>query len=257
MIASLKAEFRKLFTVRSTYIIFGITLLALSFFAFYVSGLDAEPEVLRDPNYLSDASLEAINALAFILSLAGLLLMAHEYRYNTIMYTLTASKSRSRTLLAKVITVTCFAVVVSFAVMVFSPTLAWLGIQVAGHGSELVPQAVNLGDLVWRCLFFGWGYAMIALLLITIARNQIGAIVALFMVPITVEPLLSLLLKSNTVYLPFMALNQVLGRGGANGDGPPIGLGSLSPGKGAVVVSIYLVVGWIIAWILFLKRDAN
>lgn len=255
MITSLRAEFRKLLTVRSTYVISGIALLALSFFAFYISGLRVEPTSLQDPGYLASASREAVNALAFVLSLAGLLLMAHEYRYNTIMYTLTASNSRSRTLLAKVITVTCFAATASFAVMVLSPTLTWLGIQIAGHGSELAPQVVHIGDLVWRCLFFGWGYAMIALLLITILRNQIGAIVALFMIPITAEPLLSLLLKSNTVYLPFMALNQVLAISG--GEESPLGSDTLSPGKGAVVVSIYLVVGWIIAWILFLKRDAN
>jgi hypothetical protein len=28
-------------------------------------------------------------------------------------------------------------------------------------------------------------------------------------------------------------------------------------GKAALVFSIYLVIGWIIAWYLFLRRDAN
>ncbi len=253
MFASLKSEFRKLFTVRSTYFILGLAFLAMVFFAFYINGLRADAKLLQNPGHLADESLQAMNALAFFFSLSGLLLLAHEYRYNTIMYTLTTSNSRTRTLLAKIITVSCFAVIASAITVVLAPALAALGIHLAGH--HLVPQVINVKDILWRCLFFGWGYCMIALLLIAIVRNQIGAIVGLFMVPITVEPLLSLLLKTNTVYLPFMSLNQVLAIPGA--DAAPQGSGHLSPGKGVLVFAIYLVVGWAIAWILFLKRDAN
>lgn len=253
MIASLRAEFRKLLTVRSTYVILGIALLAMLFFAFYINGFRAEPKLLLNPKHLAQESTQAMNALAFFFSLVGLLLLAHEYRYNTIMYTLTASNSRSRTLFAKVIAVSCFALLASLLTAILAPALAWLGVQLAGH--QLAPQIIPLGDTLWRCLFFGWGYAMIALLLITLMRNQIGAIVTLFMVPITAEPLLSLLLKTKTVYLPFMSLSQVLAIPGV--DAAPQGSGSLTPLHGAMVFSLYLVVGWIVAWVLFLRRDAN
>jgi hypothetical protein len=74
--------------------------------------------------------------------------------------------------------------------------------------------------------------------------------------------LLSLLLKQHSVYMPFMALQQVI-------QGPTIknaapahpmqdsGLGTLSAHKGALVYLIYLAAGWLIAWYLFLRRDAT
>lgn len=254
MMGSIRAEFRKLLSVRSTLYLCGAALLMLLIFAFYINGVKADPKMLAvNSGHLAEQATQAVNALAAILGLAGLLLMTHEYRYNTIMYTLTASKSRMRILLAKIITVSGFIMVATVVVAILSPALAYLGIHLAGN--HLIHQTIPLGSLLWRCLFYGWGYSMVALLLAAIIRSQVGALVAFLLIPITVEPLLTLVLKHSAVYLPFSALGQVVATPGA--DHGPLQTGSLTPSRGALVFGAYLVIGWIVAGILFLKRDAN
>ncbi len=253
MAAALKAEFRKLLSVRSTYYTLGLIFVAMMIFAFYIGGFQANAEALKNPNLLASQVTSAISAVAGALGLVGLLLMTHEYRYSTIMYTLTSSKSRVRILLAKIIAVSCFALVISLLIGGLSPALTYIGVHL--HGHTLAAQTFPLANLLWRCLFYGWALSMIALLFGTIIRSQVGAIVVYFLVPGTVELLLSLLLKSKAVYLPFTALNQVVAEQGVRQG--PVETGHLSPGKGALVFGAYFVVGWIVAWILFLRRDAN
>jgi len=50
-------------------------------------------------------------------------------------------------------------------------------------------------SLLWRSVFFTWGYAMAGLLIALLIRSQVGAIASLFLIPSTVETLLGLLLK--------------------------------------------------------------
>lgn len=253
MMNSIRSELRKLFTIRSTYLISAIALLFVIFYAFIIEGLRVNPQSLADPNRLASEPLGAISFVSLIVSLVGLLLITHEYRYSTIMYTLTASRSRTRTLLAKVIVVSGYALVMSVLVVVLAPLMSYLGAHITGH--TLVHQVIPVWDLLWRCLLYGWGFAMAALLFGALIRSQVGAIIALFVLPGTAETLLGLLLKHNTVYLPFTALNQVVANQ-ATRQGP-IQTGHLTPGKGALVFGAYLVVGWLVAWILFLRRDAN
>jgi ABC-type transport system involved in multi-copper enzyme maturation permease subunit len=111
-------------------------------------------------------------------------------------------------------------------------------------------------------VFFCESFAMAGLLFIALIRNQVGAIAALLILPNTVEGLLSLLLKQNSVYMPFMALQQVIQPpiihgfkvGGEMRDNT---LGTLTAWHGAFVYLGYLAVGYIVAWYLFLKRDAT
>src|ERR1700733_14101281 len=100
MIPALKAEFRKLWTVRSTYLILAFVLVIAIFFGFYVSGWKIDKGALHDPGTLALDVTSAISAVSVFASLIGVLLVTHEYRFNTIMYTLTASNSRSKVLLA-------------------------------------------------------------------------------------------------------------------------------------------------------------
>ncbi|HYH36352.1 MAG TPA: ABC transporter permease, partial [Candidatus Saccharimonadales bacterium] len=176
----------------------------------------------------------------------AILLMTHEYRYNTIMYTLTASNSRSKVLFAKILAISIFALLFTLTIVILSPVLIYLGAHI--HGNSLAAQIIPYGDLLWRCLFYGWASILAGLLLATLIRNQIGAVVSLFVIPSLEQAAAALLLKNNAVYLPFMSLNEVL---------ISPSKGSLSYGHAALVFSAYLIVGWIVAWILFLRRDAN
>src|SRR5580700_1947831 len=109
MISSLKAEFRKLLTVRSTYFIVLIVLAIVALFAGLGDGFKASAQDLSKPGVLAGQSANGILFVGVILALVGLLLLAHEYRYNTILYTITSSNSRAKSLLAKIIAVTVFA----------------------------------------------------------------------------------------------------------------------------------------------------
>lgn len=247
MMAALKSEFRKLLSVRSTYIITAFLLALVIFFAFYIEGFRLTAADYGKPDMLATAVSGAVTSVAIFGAIIAILLMTHEYRYNTIMYSLTSSNSRSKVLLAKVLTISAYAIVVTVIISILSPIMTYLGVHAAGHTPG--PQVLHYGELAWRSLFYGWGEAMAGLLIATLVRSQVGAIAALFIIPGAIEQLLALLLKSNAVYLPFTALGQVFSEQTLKG-------GSLTPGKGALVFTAYLVVGWFIAWILFLRRDA-
>jgi ABC-2 type transport system permease protein len=249
MTTNLKAELRKVFSIRSTYVILAFVLLIELLFAFYGSGWRINAQDLHNPMTLNSDVTAAVSTVSIFVALIAALLVTHEYRYNTIMYSLTLSRRRSRVLLAKILVISAFAVVFTLAAAALSPLLADLGAH--AHHLHFVPQKFYYGTLLWHSLFFGWGYAMAGLLIATLIRNQIGAIVTLFIAPTTVEGVLSLLLKKNTVYLPFSALHTVIGQGMTTYRN------AITPLHAAMVFTAYLLVGWIIAWILFLKRDAN
>jgi len=247
MIALLKAEFRKLFTVRSTYVIAGFALLLIMFLAFYIGGFRLSAVELQNPLLLAGDVTSAVSTVGIFVALIAILLMTHEYRYNTITYTLTSSNSRTKALFAKFLALSSFAAVFMLVIAILSPAMSYLGIL--AHGQTLSPQTVHYGDLLWRSLFFGWGYGVAGLLIAALIRNQVGAIAALFVVPGAIEQLLGLLLKQNAAYLPFTSLGSVISSD-ASGRG-------LSPSQAALVFTLYLVVGWAIAGVLFLRRDAN
>lgn len=251
MIPAIKAEFRKLVTVRSTYVISALATALVIFFAFYIEGYKlTAAEVANHPFLMASDVTGALSTTAIFASIVAILLMTHEYRYNTIMHTLTATNNRTKVLVGKFLAVSFYALLFTAFIGVLSPVMSYLGIRL--HGMHLVPQTIHYGDLIWRTLFYGWGMGMVGLVIAMLIRNQVASIVAMFLIPGAIENLLGLLLKKNTVYLPFNALGQVLNSGDTN---PAQGM--LTPGKAAGVFAIYLVVGWIVAWVLFMRRDAN
>lgn len=247
MMPAIRAEFKKLLSVRSTYLITIFSILFLLFIAFYVEGWRLKPAELHQTGQLASDVYGGLT-LSLLGAVVAILSMTHEYRYNTIMYTLTATNSRSKVLLSKIIVISCYAIFFTILLGVLSPVATYLGVH--AHGHELVPQVLHYKDLIWRSLFYGWAYGMLGLVLATLIRIQVGTIVALFAIPAFIEPLLSQLLNKNAVYLPYSALTQLVG------DDAPGG-GSLAPGKAALVFCSYLVVAWAVAWYLFLRRDAN
>ena len=251
MIAQLRAEFRKLLSVRSTYVITGLVTLLVIFVAFYLEGWRLAPDALRDPNQLAGDVTGALSITIFG-AIVAILLVTHEYRYNTIMYTLTSSNNRSKILLAKFVAVSAYALFLTVLIGVLSPVMAYLGVH--AHGHTLAPQILHHGNLAWRSMFYGWGYAMAGFILAFTTRNQIASIVSLFLIPSLVEQLIGgLLLKHNSVYMPFSALFQVLNGPSPAGSGPTSS--TLSPAKAAGVYCIYLVVGWIVAWVYEARRQ--
>ncbi len=244
MFAALRAETRKLLSVRSTYVVVAGMILLTLFFAGYVDGFKGDAKIFKNPG---DLALEVVNALNFtgvFCGLVAIMLFSHEYRYNTILHTLTSINRRSKVLLAKIVVMSGFAIVFALLVGVLSPLANYVGVHVAGH--HLVAQTIPVSDLLWRGLFYTWGYAMAGLLFVALTRNQVFSIVGLFFFPLTIEGIATLLLKHNAIYLPFTSLNAVL-------SGNP----DTTHRKAALVFLIWLAVAWLIAWLLFLRRDAT
>jgi ABC-type transport system involved in multi-copper enzyme maturation permease subunit len=249
MINSLKAELRKIYTVRATYASLAFCFLIMCVYAFWVEGYKAG-DGSRSPADLHKIAFlirDAVGNLAFFGGIVGILSFTNEYRYNTIMYTLTASNSRVRILLSKIFSVTLFSIFFTLFVAIFATLLMYIGLSLKGVslGHQSLPA-----DIIYRAFFTSWGYTMIGLLFASLIRSQVGAIATFFIFPAFVEPLAGLALKDNRIYLPFTAMQQV------SVPSPDL-KHALSPGKAALVFSAYLVIGWLVAWYLFLKRDAN
>ncbi len=246
MIAELKSEVRKLATIRSTYIVSGVAVVIVLFVAGFLNGWRQQPEALQWPNYLQDQITSAVTVVSIFAAIVALLLVVHEYRYNTIMYTLTATNNRLKTLFAKVLVASSFAVIFTLVLCLLSPLSAYVGAQL--HGHTVGPQTFDVASVLWRSLFYGWGYTMFAVIIAAIIRNQVGAIVVFFVAPTTIENVASLLLKDNAKYLPYRSLFQVIGETSS---------AAYSAVNAAVVTGVYILVGLIIAAVLFVRRDAN
>jgi ABC-type transport system involved in multi-copper enzyme maturation permease subunit len=242
----LKAEFRKLFFTRSTYALIFVVLAVNGFIAFFVDGIRADTGSLQSANTLFESTLGAANFTGIFVAVIGALLIAHEYRYHTIAYTLTAANSRSKVLLAKASTLLAFTFGLTVIVCVLSGVLFYIGVAQSANPYVLVQQHTPLWDLAWRCLFFTGGYAIAGVIIAEITRSTVGAIATLLLVPSTIELVLTLLLKNNAVYLPFTALSNIVDTHG-----------KLAPGKAALVFTGYLVVAGALAWVSFTRRDAS
>jgi len=251
---SLKAELRKVLSVRSTYAISVFFLLLLGFIAFYGQGYKAVPQ---DIDQLLLAG--TITAFGNITSVAGaliaLLLMAHEYRYNTITYTLTASNSRTKVILSKMLVILGFVFVFSVFATIMSLALTVGGLAAAGH--SLPHQDINYLVFFGKIVFFAEAYALAGLLVPTLVRNMQASVAILFIVPNTLEQLLGLVVKDPAKWLPFTALAQVVEPPVKAGPHGGIPVNPVSPLRGGITYLVYLVAGWLITWFFFLRRDAN
>lgn len=248
MMANLKYEFIKLFTVRSTYI---LSILGLAFSAFIMIITlitTANPHNLVGPEALKHVIFDAPGVVTLIGVVAAILVFGHEYRHNVISYTLTASRSRLKIMLAKLAVVVFYSAVISLLAIGVALVCYYVGLGF--RAGDVSPPA--WGSAAWgfllRAVLYSVGLASLALLITSIARNIVFAIVAFFMLP-TIEQILSIWLKDNVVYLPASALDQVTGAGGAEP--------TISPLKGGLIFLTYFVVGSIISYILFVRRDAN
>ncbi|CAN5418918.1 hypothetical protein BH09PAT4_BH09PAT4_02520 [soil metagenome] len=247
MIDTIKAEFRKLLSVRSTYFNLAISLAIVALFAGYGTGFRGSAQDLQASGVLAEQATSAVIFVGLILAFVGLLLAGNEYRYNTIMYTLTTANRRWKVLAAKFVVISIFAIVASLVMAFCSPLFTAIGAHIAGK--DIGPQVFDIWSIVLRCAFCGWGYAMYAFILLLLIRNQVGAIVTFLMVPLIGESIIMQLFKHIGPYLPFTGLQSVA---------QPLGLGNdTTSAHGVAVVSVYVAIGLFVSLVLFVRRDAN
>lgn len=298
MIASLKSEIRKLLTVRSTYILVIIALFLTTLFTFLstspvstqeqVSGKIIEqrnpdgsvksfPDPKDPPVYVTHVERNLpkeklltnlqghLPILSLFVTVVVVLFMAHEFRYNTIAYTLTTARRRSTVLLSKLIVSTTFVAVITLLGigLIVMTTYAAVGLK----GLTLPAQDYNWWYVLGRLMGYSLGYSLAALAIIALVRNLTAGVAAIFVLP-TINAIGAELLASRhieaTRILPYTALDRV---SNLMGDYPPQNAPhdfltdpSRLPASAlgaATVFGIYLVIIWAVAWILFVRRDAN
>lgn len=248
MFASLRSEFRKLLTVRSTYFITGFVLLLVGFLSFWAIGRNASAESLADPLFMREMLYNLFGVFVTFATVIAILHVAHEYRYNTITYTLTAARSRALVLATKAIVLLAYATVMGVVVL----GVAYIGLKLGiglGNGT-LVPQTLS-SDVIWQFGVYLWGYVLAGMIIAVLIRGLVGSIVAYFLIP-TVEQLSSLFLKTQGKYLPFRSLDAIA----ASNTPTPLG-DNLSHAAALGVFGLYLLVFGTVAVVTFIKRDAN
>jgi len=175
------------------------------------------------------------------------LLMAHEYRYNTIVYTLTSNARRGRVLVSKILAATLFGAAYSIGLVLVIAVMYALFLVL--HGTNLPPLGTSFLSVVGSLLLYYIGYALLGLIIATLVRSIVATVGIIFGMSFIVEPLLGVLaLHESAKYLPFASLDAVVGS--AHGF-------SLTSGNAIAMSGAYIVVGLLVAWALFELRDAT
>lgn len=241
MMHSIRAELRKLFTVRSTYILFTLAAVLMIFIALYYATYKSQ--VVPVAEVLHNSVSLAVMFCCFTV----VLLMAHEYRYNTIVHTLTANARRSRVLLAKILVAMLFGAAYSvvLGLLTAGSYVLFLALRDTGLppvGDAFLPTAGTL-------FLYYIGYALLGLIITVIVRSMVATVGIVFSMSLIVEPLLGLIvLHERAKYLPFASLDAIVDT--AHGF-------SLTPGNAIAMSGVYIVAGLLTAWSVFRLRDAN
>jgi hypothetical protein len=248
MLASFKSEVRKILSIRSTYVILLMSLGLMVLFDFYVVGWHTPKDVFMNSSFLQNQIVNTVSFLSLITVIIVMLNVTHEYRYNTITYTLTSARRRTQVFVAKLLGI--ISVGAPFLIIAGVLTVLFCVLAAEVRGFEIGHQVWKWGDLGWRTFYGGLAYMMYAFILAMIIRVQVGAIVSFYLTFTMFENIARLVLKDNFVYLPFQAVGIMSGTG-------PSEAQLISPSRAAMVVSAYIVVGWMVSYVLFLRRDAN
>jgi len=250
--STVKSELRKLLSVRSTlFMIVVAFLLTSGLIAFWIYGFkNAESVDIgggHNPGGLLHSIYASVAVMGVIFSIITVLSVGHEYRYNTIMYSLTNTNRRTKVFFAKFAVLALFALAVGTVLGVLSVVAFYAGLNVGNINA--VAQHIPVADVLWRTVAYILGSVTFGFILAVIIRSLIGAIVTVMIVPSTIEGLLSLLLKDNTKFLPYTALNSLVSTE------ETIGRATSTFSLG--IVCAYAAVFGLVAYILFLRRDAN
>ncbi|MEJ7824066.1 MAG: hypothetical protein WKF48_01480 [Solirubrobacteraceae bacterium] len=178
MIALLKAELLKLRTTRTFAALIG-SALALSLALLVLSGLLTDYNVEEDVRLLFAGDFTGI----FIL-LLGAMGMSGEWRHRTITSAVLAAPDRLRLLAAKTLSYAVAGVVVSFLI---TGMLMLIGTIILSSRDQLTLGSADLIDVMWRNLVVAAYLGAVGVLVGTIVRSQVGAIIGLIVWFLIVE----------------------------------------------------------------------
>jgi ABC-2 type transport system permease protein len=260
---ALRFEIVRLSSIGSTYWSLLVGLLLCGLLAMGLA-LDTRGTSLAAPEatLLLSAGGESLpfSVMGFAASLIGVFTTGHEYRYGTILPTLTAMPRRSGLLAAKVLVVAS----VSAAAAVTAIAICWLvGTVTRGEPLPLGPEpipAVLVGHVVLVML-----YGVLGAALGQLTRGIPAAIAIVLITPLLIEPVIAAVseldalnwLRDIVPYLPFSAGMRLVtaGLAASNQDGQPL-LDPLGRWEGGAVFAGFIALLLAVAWILFERRDA-
>lgn len=250
MINVFKSELLKLLTIRSTYFISGFLLLLTAFISTYVFGYKHNIGIAVDQSYLSQTIYSMLGFAAIFITITAILIVAHEYRHNTIAYTVISARRRYQIFAAKTAVALLYASVISLLVICVTVAGVYFGLSLADKTIPTQDLSLTSQSLQW--LVYIWGYALVGLIIAFIVRGLVWSIVLYFVVP-SIEGIISLLLKDNGKFLPFRALDATA----ATSIGAVPGSPNLSHSSAIYLTIAYILVFGVIACYLFIKRDAT
>lgn len=268
MSAALRYEWRRLWSIRSTYwligITFGLQLVATMLAAMGTSTVDDFFDAAETVSQI--ITLGAATGLsplftAYIIAMFGVFCFGHEYRYGMIRATLTAVPDRRAVFAAKALITALLAAVMSVGCSLIGMLSSLMFLDTRGAlGSDTVWYVV-LGSAVYTMLFGLCGMAFAALV-----RNQTGALAMILLIPLVAENVIALILRlvsadggdavELTKGLPFDAGAQMYASAFSDQLNRFLGydpLGALSGGLVFAGFTALLVAG---GFALFLRRDA-
>jgi ABC-2 type transport system permease protein len=182
----LKAEWIKAKSVRSTWVLLGLAVLAI--LAEVVSGVisfrDEGPRI-QTLNALSGSSLNLV-----LLTILGVVMAASEYGSKAIISTYTATADRARVILAKAIVAALLAAAIGALSVPLARIVAAIlfGFGVEGHWDAGLGQAIHYG---YGIVLAYAGFAVIGVVIGTIARSVGIGVAAAFVVIFVLDSMLA------------------------------------------------------------------
>jgi ABC-type transport system involved in multi-copper enzyme maturation permease subunit len=272
MTAALRYEWRRLWTIRSTYWLIATTLGLQAVLTFLVAwGISSEGEI-------EGAAEEVMSAVvtlgasfgrsplftAYFIAMFGVLTFGHEYRYGMIRATLTAVPDRTAVFVAKAALTVLVAAGLSLLCSLIGMFWSWVFISETADavGSGEV-WGVVVGATLYTVLFALWALGVTCLV-----RNQTGALALVLLVPLVVENVLRIILQVLSTLgdnnldeiakvFPFDAGAQMfVGSGLAEALNEVLGYEPLSGVGGGLVMLGFVAALLAAAYALFLSRDA-
>lgn len=270
MTAALAYEWTRIRTIRSTYwlsaiaVVFGVGLSFLVSMGLHFSLGSANPPAASELKGVGQgiATQFAVFGVpyfvAYVLAMIAVLGWGHEYRHGMIRATLTALSSRTAAWTAKFLVVGAWVVVVALVTALTSLLVGWLWL----HGDGVPVFTADVWRAVARTLLYTLLFAWLASAFTALVRNQTAALVLLFLWPLAVENVVSVVFSlvpavrdhaEVTRFLPFNAgsriISQVPGADGAFGS-------PLSVWAAVVVFGGLTAVAMAVSLALFHRRDA-
>lgn len=157
----------------------------------------------------------------------GVIISSGEFRHHTATITYLATPARDRVLAAKMVAGLIAGAV--FGLVAYAVTLV-IGLSfTAGHGYRLLIGAGTLTDWGFGHLVAAALLAAIGVVLGSLVRGQLGAVIGVFVWTIIIESLIGGLFDAIRPYLPYTAATAL--------SGTPLGAANFGPSRGVAGVS--------------------